>query len=366
MTRSPTARSPRPELLPALLPALVPALHVTLLAACATLLAACAETDGKTDGKTDGSGTDSTANDTDDTDAPCACDDGLYCNGAETCDAVGACIAGEPPPPDDDGDPCTLPTVCDEALDAYAVENNDADPTCAALGTPPIVDAADYGYWYWPTNHGPTETYPTVETVMHFRTGYYGLAFDEASGALLHFGALEDGWTEAESLHRPNTDIEDLLDASIQFEAGSAGSGIVATGFTGVSGATTDRARMIDGGQFMNRVEIPELSYAADAGLDGRVEIASMPRHVVFTHAVSGTSSAAKTARVRLSGAAIEAFPNVTWLESDHALTLTDDSGAGWLFVVPPSSSTPRGSPAGRRAPTPSDQLGPFAPARPG
>jgi len=314
---SPAARFPRPELLPALL---------------ITLLAACAVTDGKTDGKTDG--TDSTSEDTDDTAPPCACDDGLYCNGVEACDTVGACIAGEPPPPDDDGDPCTLPTVCDEALDTYAVENNDADPTCAPQGTPPIVDAADYGFWYWPTNHRPTETWPTVETVMHFRTGYYGLAFDEASGELLHFGALEGGWTEAESLHRPNTDIDDLLDASIQFEAGVSGSGIVATGFTGVSGATTDRARMIDGGQFMNRVEIPELSYAADAGLDGRVEIASMPRHVVFTHAVSGTSSAAKTARVRLSGAAIEAFPNVTWLESDHALTLTDDSGAGWLFVV--------------------------------
>lgn len=327
---SPAARFPRPGLLLALWPAL----HVTLLAACATLLAGCATTD-KTDGSgTDNGKTDTSVEDTDDTAPPCACDDGLYCNGAETCDASGVCIAGDPPQPDDDGDPCTLPTVCDEALDAYAVENNDADPTCAPQGDPPVVNAADYGFWYWPTNHRPTETYPTVETVMHFRTGAYGLAFDEASGELLHFGAFEDGWTEAESLHRPNTDIDDLLDASIQFEAGSAGSGIVATGFTGVSGATTDRARMIDGGQFMNRVEIPELSYAADAGLDGRVEIASMPRHVVFTHAVSGTSSAAKTARVRLSGAAIDALPNVTWLESDHALTLTDDSGAGWLFVV--------------------------------
>jgi hypothetical protein len=39
------------------------------------------------------------------------CDDGLYCNGAETCDAVLDCRPGG-------GDPCTPPLVCDEGIDA--------------------------------------------------------------------------------------------------------------------------------------------------------------------------------------------------------------------------------------------------------
>jgi hypothetical protein len=48
---------------------------------------------------------------------PCRCDDGLYCNGTETCDNAGACLAGVAPVPVDDGDPCTRSTVCDESAD---------------------------------------------------------------------------------------------------------------------------------------------------------------------------------------------------------------------------------------------------------
>lgn len=266
----------------------------------------------------------------DDSAAACACDDGLYCNGVESCGPDGACIAGEAPSPADDGDPCTLPTVCDEASDGFGVVNDDADPACAPAGSPPVVGASDYGYLYWPTNHRPTETWPTVEPVLHVRTGAYGLAFDESTGQLVHFGALDAVFSAAEAARRPNADIEDLYAADLRFEAGTAADGIVATSFTGVSGATTDRARMIDGGRFMNRVEIPEVGYEADAALDGQVTIAAMPRHVVFTHEVSGTG----TARIRLGGAAMSAFTNATWLTPDHALTLTDDAGQGWLFVV--------------------------------
>ena len=47
---------------------------------------------------------------------PCACDDGIFCNGEETCDPVtGACGAGAAPNLDD-GDPCTTGT-CDEVND---------------------------------------------------------------------------------------------------------------------------------------------------------------------------------------------------------------------------------------------------------
>jgi hypothetical protein len=48
-------------------------------------------------------------------DAACACDDGLFCNGVETCGAAG-CVAGAAP--------CA---ICDEANDVCACETPDAD-----------------------------------------------------------------------------------------------------------------------------------------------------------------------------------------------------------------------------------------------
>ncbi len=54
------------------------------------------------------------------------CDDGLYCNGAETCNPValgagaGGCLPGEPPVPEDaDLDDCDVPTSCNEDTDTF-------------------------------------------------------------------------------------------------------------------------------------------------------------------------------------------------------------------------------------------------------
>ena len=47
------------------------------------------------------------------------CDDGLFCNGPETCDAGLGCLAGEPP--------CALPLVCDESASACVGCVVDAD-----------------------------------------------------------------------------------------------------------------------------------------------------------------------------------------------------------------------------------------------
>ena len=50
-----------------------------------------------------------------------ACDDGLFCNGMESCDAINDCQPGMPP--QEDNDPCTV-DFCDEATDT--VTNNAA------------------------------------------------------------------------------------------------------------------------------------------------------------------------------------------------------------------------------------------------
>ncbi len=81
------------------------------------------------------------------------CDNGLFCDGAETCDAVLGCQAG-PAPDCDDGVACTIDS-CDEVGDACVnavtnalcdngqfcdgVETCDAVNDCQA-GTPPVID----------------------------------------------------------------------------------------------------------------------------------------------------------------------------------------------------------------------------------
>src|SRR5262249_18790637 len=52
-----------------------------------------------------------------------ACNDGLFCNGVETCNATTGCVAGTPPC--DDGVACTVDTS-DEASDTCQFTPNDA------------------------------------------------------------------------------------------------------------------------------------------------------------------------------------------------------------------------------------------------
>ena len=63
------------------------------------------------------------------------CDDGLYCNGAETCDAVSDCQPGG-------GDPCSPPLLCNEEMDACVgcIADGDCDD-----GVSCTVDTCDTG-----------------------------------------------------------------------------------------------------------------------------------------------------------------------------------------------------------------------------
>jgi cysteine-rich repeat protein len=85
--------------------------------------------------------------------SPLACDDGAFCNGQETCDSGSGCLAGTPPATDDDV-ACTV-DACDEDADVVVHTPDDAfcddglycdgSETCEALsdcqpGTPPATD----------------------------------------------------------------------------------------------------------------------------------------------------------------------------------------------------------------------------------
>lgn len=76
------------------------------------------------------------------------CDDGLFCNGTETCDAASGCRAG-PPVAVDDADPCTV-DLCDESgrrplhlFDPRECPDGPAtDPLARAADAAQIIDAA--------------------------------------------------------------------------------------------------------------------------------------------------------------------------------------------------------------------------------
>jgi len=146
------------------------------------------------------------------------CDDGLFCNGAETCDPLGACRPGTPPCAD--ADPCTTIT-CDETADACGLTRSDVllgtdgsggslyriNPTTAAatpigfMGFPAPSLAADplTGFLYAGGGGGspalnridPLTAQPTFIGYTGFEWGVTGLDFDP-TGRL--FASLNAGF----------------------------------------------------------------------------------------------------------------------------------------------------------------------------
>lgn len=62
---------------------------------------------------------------------PEECQDGVLCNGVETCDPEFGCAPAELAEDCEDGDPCTINARCDTASDACVYECNEADASCA-------------------------------------------------------------------------------------------------------------------------------------------------------------------------------------------------------------------------------------------
>ena len=75
-----------------------------------------------------------------------------------------------------------------------------------------------------------------------------------------------------------------------------------ATGFFGTDGTTVNPSQMIDMGRFMQRVEVPQVTYANNA-LSGNFQLAAMTRHLVLTHRITSSSDAQNLALlINLSG----------------------------------------------------------------
>ncbi|MSQ85130.1 MAG: hypothetical protein EXR77_20025 [Myxococcales bacterium] len=295
--------------------------------------------------------------------APSACDDKNPCT-TETCDPKSGCksennttncsddslctvndvCAGGKCSPGkalvcNDGNPCTA-DACDAVVGCVYAATADqqacgAGPTtwCSAgkcVAKPPAVGAQrDYGMWYWPGNHRPTESWPAVQRAMHVLTGHYGLVWNEETGGLERLGAVTNPIGAADALGLDNQVVAAMPAATLTFEAGAA----VGASFLGAAAATIDRAQMVDGGSIAQRIRIPTVGYTVDPALSGSVQLTSLPRHFTFSHKVNG-GAAASAVRIRLGGQAVTGFSNEQWLVPGRALRRVDKAGNGWVFLV--------------------------------
>jgi len=198
----------------------------------------------------------------------------------------------------------------------------------------PIADEYDYVYSYWPTNFRP---WPHYSTVRYVNAGIYGLCFDVSTSEIVRMGPFSPPFLEAsEGLLLDNAALEALPNSAVSYDTQLAGVTHPATSFQGPGGLTDNPSRLIDGGSFMQRVDVPEIGYASAAGLSGSVQLAAMPRHFALTHRTRSTAVETNaTARIHLTGAAVDGLSQVAYLDGDRAVRMTDGAGDGWVFIVP-------------------------------
>jgi hypothetical protein len=214
-------------------------------------------------------------------------------------------------------------------------ESCDKLPKCEPLNSAPYSKSKDFSFWYWPKNHRPVENWPTVFTSMHFLTGHYGAVFDEASGQLLNLGSFSGNLSMNASALRSVDELTSLPSASISFQTGTTQSPVTATGFFGENGFTTSRARLIDAGRFMNRLDIPMVTYSGEATLTGKIEISSMPKHMVISHTISSSDvRLGKKSRIILGGDFLNSQGYTFAALSPNAMKASKSDGSGWIFVT--------------------------------
>jgi hypothetical protein len=205
---------------------------------------------------------------------------------------------------------------------------------CEVAGIASLLSVRDYGYLFWPGNHW--YKWGTYENVQHVQTGYYGLALDVSAANLAHLGLVAEEATPEQALQQGNGVVTDLPSASVSYAVVLEGAETVATGFFGLGGVAENPSRLIDMGRFMQRVEIPEVTYSGTADLSGSVQLAAMPRHFVLTHRAASAGGAETLAvRIEIAGDAVAQYPETEWLEGTRAVTVRDASFQGWSFIIP-------------------------------
>ena len=202
----------------------------------------------------------------------------------------------------------------------------------------PIVGVEDHVYSYWPLNFRPWATWGTHAKERFVNGGTYGLSFDTSSGEITRLGPLDNpGGSAAGALRLDNSVVEALPGLEVTHSVTLGGAEHLADSFLGPGGDANTPGRLIDGGRFMQRVDVPEVGYSSNPGLAGSIQLATMPRHLVLTHRVVPDVSQASSvsASMLLEGPALDGLDQTTFLAGSRAVRMTDAQGAGWVFIVP-------------------------------
>ena len=202
-------------------------------------------------------------------------------------------------------------------------------------GVASLLGVGDYGALYWPTNF--RNGVGGYETVRHVQTGFYGVVLDVEDGNLDAFGELTGEVPPEVALAQDSAVVASLPTASVRYSVVSDGPERLATGFEGTGGDGANPSQVIDMGRFLQRVEIPEVSYAGDGRLSGSVQLAAMTRHFVLTQRVSSSQQGPLTLRLEIAGDAVSQFDQTEWLDGTRAVSIRDGDGQGWSFVIPDS-----------------------------
>ena len=206
----------------------------------------------------------------------------------------------------------------------------------------PTLDEDAWVYCYWPKNFRPWPTWPAYSTERYVNSGHYGLVFDVTTGAIARLGALSTPGGPEAGLMLDNAAIEALPGLSTTYGVEIGGADHPATTFHGPDGDASNTSQLIDGGRFMHRLDIPEVGYLSESTLAGALELALMPRHFALTHRVESTvaQSSEVSVRAELAGAALDALSEISFIEGDRAVRMTDPTGDGWVFIVPEVAGT--------------------------
>ncbi|MEC7751684.1 MAG: hypothetical protein VX405_09290 [Myxococcota bacterium] len=195
------------------------------------------------------------------------------------------------------------------------------------------LDTLDYGYTYWPGNHW--YRWNNYEEIRHIQTGYYGLAFDVSEASLIHMGLMDDSGPAEATLLRSNEAIQSLGRSAVRYGLRVAGQDHLATGFWGRERSASNPSELIDMGRYMQRIEIPEVTYENTEMMEGSIQLAAMPKHFVLSHRVRSDLGGIDLAlRIEIGGEALSGFSEIQWLDEGRALSLGDGEGRGWIFLV--------------------------------
>jgi hypothetical protein len=166
------------------------------------------------------------------------------------------------------------------------------------------------------------------------QTGFYGAVLDVSDGNLDTFGLLDLEVSPEDALMQDSARIAALPAASVHYAAATDGLDHLATGFAGTGADVANPSQVIDMGRFMQRVEIPEVTYSGDATLAGSVQLAAMTRHFVLSHRVARSDDGPLTVSIEIEGDAVERYSETQWLDGTRAVSIRDAGGAGWSFVL--------------------------------